>query len=184
MMARILPLIVFVLLGILLAVGLKISDTKTHIPSPLIGRTVPEFNLPTLYEPGKQVSQQDLLGEPYLVNFWGSWCPTCVFEHPVITDLANMSELRIVGLNFRDEPEDAMRWLAQHGDPYDDIIVDYSGELSIDFGVYAAPESFLVAPDGEVVYKHIGALTWEVVNEEILPLYEELKQDNTLKSYC
>jgi cytochrome c biogenesis protein CcmG/thiol:disulfide interchange protein DsbE len=179
MMARFLPLILFVVLGILLAVGLKIADTKTHIPSPLIGRPVPEFDLPTLYEPGRQVSQDDLLGEPYLVNFFGSWCPTCVYEHPVITDLAKMSSLRIVGLNFRDEPQDAMAWLSQHGDPYDDIIVDYSGEISIEFGVYAAPESFLVAPDGEVVYKHIGALTPEVITETILPMVEEMKRGNS-----
>ena len=179
MMARILPLILFLVLGILLAVGLKIADTKTHIPSPLIGRPVPEFNLPTLYEPGRQVSQEDLLGEPYLVNFFGSWCPTCVFEHPVITDLSKTSNLLIVGLNFRDEPQDAMAWLSQYGDPYDVIIVDYSGEISIEFGVYAAPESFLVAPDGEVVYKHIGALTPEVITETILPMVEEMKRGNS-----
>ena len=179
MMARVLPLILFVLLGILLAVGLKISDSKTHIPSPLIGRPVPEFNLPTLYEPGRQVSQEDLLGEPYLVNFFGSWCPTCVYEHPVITDLSKMSNLLIVGLNFRDEPQDAMAWLSQYGDPYDEIIVDYSGEISIEFGVYAAPESFLVAPDGEVVYKHIGALTPEVITETILPMVEEMKRGSS-----
>jgi cytochrome c biogenesis protein CcmG/thiol:disulfide interchange protein DsbE len=176
MMSRLLPLILFVLLGVLLAVGLKISGTKTHIPSPLIGRQVPDFDLPALYEPGRQITHKDFLGEPWLINFWGSWCPTCVFEHPVITDLARTGKLRIVGLNFRDEPDDAKQWLMRHGDPYDDIIVDYEGRISINFGVYAAPESFLVDPQGEIVYKQIGALTPEVVEEVILPMIEKMER--------
>ncbi|MBT8061739.1 MAG: DsbE family thiol:disulfide interchange protein [Xanthomonadales bacterium] len=169
-MGRLLPLIAFLLLGVLLAVGLTISDTKTHIPSPLIGRTVPSFDLPVLYEPGSRVSNEDLLGEPYLVNFFGSWCPTCVFEHPVLEDLADSGQLKIVGLNYRDEPEDARNWLARHGDPYDIIITDYDGQIGIDFGVYAAPESFLVDDEGIIIYKHIGALTPEVVEGTLLPL--------------
>ena len=179
MISRLLPLMAFLLLGILLAVGLTISDTKTHIPSPLIGRPVPEFNLPQLFEPEKTLSQEDFLGEPYLVNFWGSWCPTCVFEHPVITDLARSGRLRIVGLNYRDEPEDAKNWLSRHGNPYHDIVVDYSGRISINFGVYAAPESFLISPDGEVVYKHIGALTPEIISETILPMVDEMKREQS-----
>jgi len=170
MIGRLLPLIVFLLLGVLLAVGLTISDTKTHIPSPLIGRNAPAFDLPLLYQPASRVSNEDLLGEPYLVNFFGSWCPTCVYEHPVLEDLADRGELKIVGLNYRDEPDDAKNWLARHGDPYDIIITDYDGQIGIDFGVYAAPESFLVNADGLIVYKHIGALTPEVINGTILPM--------------
>jgi cytochrome c biogenesis protein CcmG/thiol:disulfide interchange protein DsbE len=179
MISRLLPLILFVALGSLLAVGLKIADTKTHIPSPLIGRPVPDFDLPTLFDPERKISNRELLGEPYLINFWGSWCPTCVFEHPVITDLANSGRLKVVGLNFRDEPEDAMGWLAQHGDPYDEIVVDYDGRISINFGVYAAPESFLVDPSGEVVYKQIGALTQKVVEETIMPMVREMGRGGT-----
>jgi cytochrome c biogenesis protein CcmG/thiol:disulfide interchange protein DsbE len=179
MMSRLLPLLLFVLLGILLAVGLKIADKKTHIPSPLIGRAIPEFSLPLLFEPETTLSPTDLMGEPYLVNFWGSWCPTCIYEHPVITDLAATGAVRIVGLNFRDEREDAIGWLAQHGNPYDNIIVDYDGRISINFGVYAAPETFLVAPDGEIVFKHIGALTHEVINETILPMINEMKDEQS-----
>jgi cytochrome c biogenesis protein CcmG/thiol:disulfide interchange protein DsbE len=179
MMSRLLPLILFVLLGTLLAVGLNISDKKTLIPSPLIGRQVPDFDLPVLYEPERQISHTDLLGEPYLINFWGSWCPTCVYEHPVITELARSGILRIVGLNFRDEPEDAIEWLQRHGDPYSDIIMDYNGRVSINFGVYAAPESFLIDPRGEVVYKQIGALTPEVITEVILPMLEDMERNGT-----
>jgi cytochrome c biogenesis protein CcmG/thiol:disulfide interchange protein DsbE len=179
MMSRLLPLILFVLLGALLAVGLKISDTKTHIPSPLIGRPVPDFDLPTLYEPGRQITHKTYLGEPWLINFWGSWCPTCVFEHPVITDLAASGRLRVVGLNFKDEPEDAKEWLLRHGNPYHEIIVDYDGRSAINFGVYKAPESFLVDPDGEIVYKQIGALTPEVVEEVIMPMVEDMERGGT-----
>ena len=179
MMSRLLPLILFVLLGILLAVGLSIADKKTIIPSPLIGRPVPDFNLPALRDPERQISHTDLLGEPYLINFWGSWCPTCVYEHPVIKDLARDGNLRIVGLNFRDEPEDAIDWLQRHGDPYDEIIVDFDGRTSINFGVYAAPESFLVDPKGTIVFKQTGALTPEIISETILPMVEEMEHSGT-----
>ena len=170
MIGRLLPLILFLILGVLLAVGLKISDTKTHIPSPLIGKQVPAFDLPRLFQPEARVSNQDLLGKPYLVNFFGSWCPTCVYEHPVLEELAATQRLKIVGLNYKDEPQDAVAWLARHGDPYDVIITDYNGQIGIDFGVYAAPESFLVGADGTILYKHIGALTMEVIEETIIPL--------------
>jgi cytochrome c biogenesis protein CcmG/thiol:disulfide interchange protein DsbE len=176
MMSRVLPLVLFLLLGILLAVGLKIADNKTNIPSPLIGRQIPQFDLPMLKDPSKSLSPEDFKGQPYLVNFWASWCVTCVYEHPYITDLARSGRLRVVGLNFRDEPADARDWLAQHGDPYDVIVTDYDGRVSINFGVYAAPESFLIAPDGEVVYKQIGALTPDVIEEVILPMVEEMER--------
>jgi cytochrome c biogenesis protein CcmG/thiol:disulfide interchange protein DsbE len=175
-MSRIIPLVLFILLGVLLAVGLMIADKKTEIPSPLIGRPVPQFDLPMLDQPDKTLGPQDFRGAPYLINFWASWCVTCVYEHPYITDLARSGRLRVVGLNFRDEPGDAMAWLGQHGDPYDVVITDYDGRVSINFGVYAAPESFLIAPDGEVVYKQIGALTPEVIEEVILPMVEEMEQ--------
>ncbi|MFT5141194.1 MAG: cytochrome c biogenesis protein CcmG/thiol:disulfide interchange protein DsbE, partial [Rhodothermales bacterium] len=116
-----------------------------------------------------------LLGEPYLVNFWGSWCPTCVFEHPVITELAQSGQLKVVGINYRDEPEDAKQWLSRHGNPYHEILVDYEGKISINFGVYAAPESFLISSDGEVVFKQIGALTPEIISNTILPLVNNMK---------
>lgn len=170
MMSRILPLALFILLGLLLAAGLRIADTKTHIPSPLIGKPVPEFDLPMLFDSATRYNQDDFLGQPYLVNFWASWCVTCVVEHPVIEELAAMDRIRIVGLNFRDEPEDARRWLARHGDPYDLHITDYEGQIAIDFGVYAAPETFLVNPAGEIAFKHIGALTMEVIEDVILPM--------------
>jgi cytochrome c biogenesis protein CcmG/thiol:disulfide interchange protein DsbE len=158
-----------VLLVGLLMVGLKISDKKTELPSPLIGKPAPAFNLPLLTNPEQEISKDSFLGQFYLVNFWASWCVTCRVEHPVITKLAESNVLTVVGLNFRDEPTDATAWLAQFGDPYDIILTDFDGRTSIDFGVYAAPESFLVDPSGTIVFKQLGAMTNEVIETEILP---------------
>ena len=172
MIGRIVPIITFVLLGLLLAVGLKISDHKTDLPSPLIGKTIPEFSLPVLGREDLTVTHEDLIGRPFLLNVWASWCVTCRIEHPLIEQLASSGRLRVVGLNYRDQPEDALAWLAYFGDPYALNIADVKGRTAIDFGVYAAPESFLVDAGGTILFKHIGALTQEIIDTEILPLIQ------------
>lgn len=169
MIGRLLPVIIFLALGLLLAAGLKIADRKTEIPSPLIGKKIPEFTLPILGQENTMVSSDDLLGEPFLLNIWASWCPTCRYEHPVITDLAESGAVRVIGLNYRDEKADAQQWLQRFGDPYEFSLADVSGRIGIDFGVYAAPESFLVDAEGNVVFKQIGAMTYEIIEQEILP---------------
>jgi cytochrome c biogenesis protein CcmG/thiol:disulfide interchange protein DsbE len=169
MISRILPIAIFVLLGILLAAGLKIADRKTELPSPLVGREMPKFTLPMLGQEDVIINSDDLIGEPFLVNFWASWCVTCRVEHPVIEQLAAMNAIKIIGLNFRDEADDAQAWLRQFGNPYSMNIQDFTGRTSIDFGVYAAPESFLVDENGVIVFKQLGALTPQIIEEEILP---------------
>jgi len=168
-MVRFVPFLVIVLLGILLAVGLGRSSTKSDIPSPLIGKSIPEFTLPLLTDESVQLDREQLLGQPFLLNVWASWCVTCRYEHPVIEELSASGKLRVVGLNYRDAREDALRWLDQFGNPYDVIIADRDGRVSIDFGVYAAPESFLVDANGTILFKQIGALTPEIIEAEILP---------------
>jgi cytochrome c biogenesis protein CcmG/thiol:disulfide interchange protein DsbE len=168
MFARVVPVVLFLLLGVLLAIGLTISDRKEDLPSPLIGKSIPEFSLPLLGQADKVVTQADLIGEPFLLNVWASWCVTCRFEHPLITDLAASGALRVIGLNYRDEEADAKGWLNRFGNPYSMNLADPSGRTSIDFGVYAAPESFLVDASGTIIYKHIGALTQEAIDKEIL----------------
>ena len=169
MIGRFVPFIVIVLLGVLLAVGLGRSSTKSDIPSPLIGKPIPEFSLPLLTDESVQLRHTDLLGKPFLLNVWASWCVTCRYEHPVIEALAASGKLRVVGLNYRDAREDALRWLQQFGNPYDLVIADQNGRVSIDFGVYAAPESFLVSAEGKILFKQIGALTPEIIEKEIMP---------------
>jgi cytochrome c biogenesis protein CcmG/thiol:disulfide interchange protein DsbE len=166
---RLAPILVFVLLGALLAFGLRIADHKEDLPSPLIGKPMPKFTLPLLGQEHVVIDSDELLGEPILVNFWASWCVTCRYEHPFIEQLAQTGAIRIIGLNFRDEPADAQAWLRRYGNPYSMTISDRSGRTSIDFGVYAAPESFLVDANGVIVFKQLGALTPEVIAQEILP---------------
>ncbi len=177
MNSRALPLIAFLLLVALLVVGLSISDRKTLIPSPLINKPVPAFDLPVLASPERTMSAESFLGKPYLVNFWASWCVSCRVEHPAITELAKLKVVRIVGLNFRDKTQDAIAWLERWGDPYDVNLADRDGRISIDFGVYAAPETFLVDPSGTIVYKHIGPLTRDLIETEILPLVADMEAD-------
>jgi cytochrome c biogenesis protein CcmG/thiol:disulfide interchange protein DsbE len=168
MTGRLLPLAVFLLLVLLLAVGLTIADRKTELPSPLIGKSMPPFSLPLLGQEEVRISHSDLLGEPFLLNVWASWCVTCRVEHPVIEELAASGQLKVVGLNYRDETPDALAWLEHFGNPYALNIADISGRTAIDFGVYAAPESFLIDAEGRILYKHIGALTADVVEREII----------------
>ncbi len=111
MIGRIVPIILFVLLGLLLAVGLKIADHKTDLPSPLIGKKIPEFSLPELGRDDVIITQEDIIGQPFLLNVWASWCPTCRIEHPFIEQLAASGRLRVIGLNYKDEPADALAWL-------------------------------------------------------------------------
>ena len=178
MNSRVLPLMAFALLVVLLVVGLKISDRKTQLPSPLIDKPAPVFNLPVLGQPEQTMSRESFLGTPYLVNFWASWCVTCRVEHPVITDLARSGALRVIGFNFRDENADALAWLAKFGNPYELTLVDLDGRISIDFGVYAAPESFLVDPSGVIVFKQLGAMTHDIIETEILPRIASMESGN------
>jgi len=174
MIGRLVPVILFILLAGLLAVGLKIADHKTEIPSPLIGKPIPEFSLPLLGQEDAIITHNDLLGQPYLLNVWASWCPTCRIEHPFISQLAESGKLRVIGLNYRDEADDAQGWLRRFGNPYEFTIFDHSGRTAIDFGVYAAPESFLVDASGTIVFKQIGAVTPDVIQNEILPRVEAM----------
>jgi len=177
MIRRLLPLAAFALLAALLYVGVRMNSGKdtSAIPSPLIGKPVPAFSLPTLDDGSRRVGGQDLLGRPYLLNVWGSWCPNCRVEHPVISALAASGKLRVVGYNYKDEPEDARRWLAEFGNPYDLILVDQEGRVALDWGIYGAPESYLVDARGIVRWKYIGPIDEQVVREQIEPLLPTLE---------
>jgi len=170
MLQRLLPLLAFIALASLLYAGVRLSETRDPnvLPSPLIDRPAPSFTLPTLHAPEKQVSRADLLGAPYLLNVWASWCPACRIEHPLIDRIAKEGKIRVIGFNYKDEPDDAKRWLQQFGDPYSEIIVDRDGRSGIEWGVYGAPETFFVDAQGVVRFKHVGPMTPEVYTREIL----------------
>ncbi|HET9484292.1 MAG TPA: DsbE family thiol:disulfide interchange protein [Xanthomonadales bacterium] len=163
----ILPLAMFAGLALLLFAGLG-KDTRL-VPSPLIDKPAPAYELPSLRDPGARIRTADFAGKPYLLNVWGSWCVACRVEHEVLTKFARRELVPVVGLNWKDVPEDATRWLAQFGDPYDAIPVDADGRVAIDYGVYGAPESFLIDGAGIIRYKHVGPLTEEIVERELLP---------------
>lgn len=174
MIRRLLPFFAFVALSALLYAGIRLSQERdpNAIPSPLIGKPAPEFALPALHQPDQLVRKSDLLGQPYLLNVFASWCPSCRVEHPVISELARSGRLKVIGFNYKDQREDALRWLQQFGDPYAQILVDADGRAGIDFGVYGAPESFLIGADGKVLHKHVGPVTAEVIEQELLPLLQ------------
>ena len=177
MWKRWLPLAIFALLGALLYAGIRLAEVRdpNAIPSPLIGKPLPAFVLPDLHDPSRQIDSTTLRGAPFLLNVWASWCPECRVEHPLIEQLARSGTIRVVGFNYKDDPDDARRWLQQFGDPYALILADEPGRVAIDLGVYAAPETFFVDAQGIVRFKHIGALTPEIVQREILP---RLKQES------
>ena len=174
-MNRWLPFIAFLALAALLYAGIQLSSTRdpNAIPSPLIGKPAPTFSLPDFNDPSRTVTNKDLLGTPYLLNVWASWCPTCRIEHPIITEVAKRGLVKVVGYNYKDEPDEARRWLQQFGDPYNLIIADQDGRRAIDWGIYGAPETFLVDARGIVVFKHAGPVTWDIVQEKILPLLQK-----------
>jgi cytochrome c biogenesis protein CcmG/thiol:disulfide interchange protein DsbE len=164
----IIPIVVFILLVSLFGIGL--TKDPSLIPSPLIGKPLPEFELSLLHHPEDMVEKHDLIGEYMLLNVWASWCVACAEEHSLIIDLAKQKTIKIVGINYKDKSADALRWLEEKGDPYDSTLVDFDGELGMDLGVYGVPETFLIDPRGEVLYKHVGPLTLEVIENNLLTL--------------
>lgn len=170
-MPRLLPLLLSLALLGLLFVGVMISgrENREALPSPLIGQPGPAFVLPTLHEPGRTIALEDLRGAPFLLNVWGSWCPGCRDEHAYITQLASSGKLRVVGFNWKDERDDALRWLQQFGDPYHLIVVDQEGSTAIDWGVYGAPETYLVDAEGIIRWKYIGPITPRVIETQLKP---------------
>lgn len=169
------PLVIVAALGVLLAAGVWMSrnPNREALPSPLIGKPAPAFRLPVLHEAGRLVTSDELRGAPYVLNVWGSWCPECRVEHPVLTRFAETKRVRVIGFNWKDEHADAMRWLEQYGNPYWLVIVDFEGKVAIDWGIYGAPETFLVDGNGVVRWKHVGALDDKIIRDELLPKLAE-----------
>jgi len=161
----------FIGLIVLLGVGLTLNPRQ--VPSPLIGKSAPPFELPRLDQPAKTFTQKEMLGDVWVLNVWASWCPPCLVEHPVVTELAK--SVPVVGLNYKDAREDALPWLARNGNPYQLSVYDAKGRIAIDYGVYGVPETYVIDRKGVIRYKHIGPLTREDAQKKVVPLVKELR---------
>lgn len=166
------PLAVFLVLVGFLAAGLRLNPRE--VPSPLINKPAPAFNLPQLHAAQASINPIDMKGKVWLFNVWASWCVSCRQEHPVLLDLAKRGTLPVIGLDYKDDREAGIAWLREHGDPYMLSAYDRDGRVGIDYGVYGVPESFLIDKNGAIRYKHIGPLTPKVLDEKILPMAKEL----------
>lgn len=173
-MARYLvPLGIFLVLVAFLYRGLSL-DPKL-VPSPLVGKPMPAFTLTRLDDPNATISDTDIKGKVSILNIWATWCVSCRAEHETLLELAKTGKVDIYGLNYKDERAAAQQWLRQLGDPYVANAFDDTGRVGIDWGVYGAPETFIIDSQGIIRHKHVGPLTIDVVNEQILPLVAELQ---------
>jgi len=171
----ILPFIIFVLLVVLLFVGL--SNDPRKVPSPLVGKPAPSFELPQLSNPSQSFSPEMLKGKVWLLNIWASWCSGCRVEHPVLNDLAKQKIVTLVGFNYKDTNAQATQWLTQFGNPYNVVATDQDGSVGFDYGVYGVPETFFIDKKGIIRYKHIGPVSYKDLTEKLIPLIKQLKAE-------
>lgn len=168
-----LPLAVFASLVLVLGLGLR-HDPR-ELPSPLVGRPAPAFRVPTLVGKTPQLALEDLRGQVWMLNVWASWCTACRIEHPTLLDFAGTGALPVYGLNYKDKTPEALRWLVDQGDPYEASLSDPDGRLGLEFGVYGVPETFIIDREGVVRFKHVGPLTPQVLQDEVMPLVRRLR---------
>ncbi len=174
MKKTLIPLAIFVVLLVFLAIGL--TRDPREVPSPLINKPAPVFSLKQLHDPQKTFESKSMLGQVWLLNTWASWCVACREEHPVLMEYAKTKSVPLIGLDYKDKPEEGTKWLARFGNPYDLSISDLDGRVGIDFGVYGVPETFLIDKQGFIRYKHIGPITPDALRDKIIPLIRELQK--------
>jgi cytochrome c biogenesis protein CcmG/thiol:disulfide interchange protein DsbE len=167
------PLVVFLLLAGFFALGL--THDPRELPSPFIGKTAPAFRLEQLHDAKLAFNPEEMKGKVWLLNVWASWCVSCRVEHPLLVEMSKRMRVPIVGLNYKDRREDGVDWLAKFGNPYTLSAWDIDGRVGIDYGVYGAPETYLIDKQGVIRYKHVGPMTPEVLEKDVLPLVRELE---------
>lgn len=170
------PLGVFAALIAFLYAGLQ-RDNARIVPSPLIGKSIPDFALPRVHAADKKLTKADFVGRVSLLNVWASWCVSCREEHPLLVEVARQKMVPIFGLNYKDEVGDAVQWLGRLGDPYTASGSDFDGRVGLDLGVYGVPETFLIDKRGNIAYKHIGPITPEAWQTKILPKIQSLQNE-------
>ena len=174
MLRYLIPLALFVVLVVFLANGLR-RDSK-ELPSALINKPAPAFRLPQLHEPTKTFSTEEMRGKVWLMNVWASWCFACREEHPLLAEYVKTGIVPIYGFNYKDRREDALAWLEEFGNPYVLTAVDLEGRIAIDYGVYGAPETYLIDKNGMIRFKHVGPVTPDIWSDKIVPLVQELNR--------
>ncbi len=162
------PAAIFLALAGVLYVGVVHSPNKSTMQSVLLGKPVPAFSLPVLGKPGETLTNTQLAGRPWVLNVWGTWCPECRVEHEVLLAIARQNLVPLIGLDWKDDDDAALEWLARLGNPYTVVAVDRDGRTAINFGVYGAPETFFIEAEGRVQYRHVGAMTAEVWEREFM----------------
>ena len=167
------PLVLFVVLVVFLAVGL--NRDPHEVPSPLIGKAAPHFALPQLADPSKSFSPESMKGQAWVLNVWASWCVACREEHPVLVELGKLNVAPIIGLDYKDKRDDALAMLARQGNPYVLSVSDANGRVGIDYGVYGVPETYVIDKEGIIRFKHIGPITMDLLNQKMIPLLGQLK---------
>lgn len=168
------PLAVFLVLLVFLAIGLQLKPRE--VPSPFIGKPAPNFALPILGKEPNSFTPEQMKGQVWVLNVWASWCVACREEHPLLVVFAKTQTTPLIGLDYKDKPEAAKAWLKQFGDPYQLSISDLNGQVGIDYGVYGVPETFVIDRSGIIRYKHIGPLTKEAIEQKMIPLIAKLQQ--------
>ena len=167
------PLVLFVAIVWLSYLGLGLED-RDKLPSALIGKPFPNFEARSLFDASANIGSEQLIGRPTLVNVWATWCPTCKAEHAELIEIAEDTDLQLIGINYKDDRSDAIQWLAEFGNPFDRVLEDPRGDLGVELGVYGAPETFLLDRRGYIVYKRVGAITEQVWLGQMLPVVKRL----------
>jgi cytochrome c biogenesis protein CcmG, thiol:disulfide interchange protein DsbE len=179
MLRYLIPLVIFIVLAVFLAIGL--TRDPHELKSVLINKPAPTFRLRELKAPDKTISNEDMRGKVWLLNVWASWCVACRDEHPYLIEYAKSGVVPIYGLNYKDRREDALAWLNELGDPYTASAVDLDGRTGIDYGVYGAPETYVIDQGGMIRLKHVGPMMPDVWKEKILPVVQELNRQGTAR---
>jgi len=175
MIRYVIPAVLFAVLVGFLYVGLDLNPRE--VPSPFIGKTAPAFELPELGNSERKLTPEDMKGQVWLLNVWATWCPGCRQEHDTLLRLSQQNIAPIIGFDYKDEPDKALAWLRQLGNPYLLVVEDLDGRAAIDWGVYGAPETFIIDAAGIVRYKFIGPLNDAAVAQDIVPWIEKLKAE-------
>src|SRR5262249_21120158 len=173
-MRYLIPLIIF--LGLLAFLAIGLGRDPHEVPSPLVNKPAPQFQLAQLHNPDKKFSADQMRGKVWLLNVWASWCVSCREEHPVLLEFSKTGQLPLYGLDYKDRRDDGLAWLSEFGNPYVLSAMDSDGRVGIDYGVYGVPETYLIDKDGVIRFKQIGPVTPEVLQNKILPLARELNK--------